>query len=118
MERDEHPVWKGAVDEKERQQERGVWHLVQAERFSLGQRAPLGDVIGPDLASSHNASTACGACETSRPVQPFFLKLSMRSQHFFWNARSPTASTSSINSTSGSMWDATAKASRTCMPVL
>src|SRR5437879_8094694 len=46
MKRDEHPVWKGPVDEKKRQQERGVWHLVQAERLSLGQRATLGDVIG------------------------------------------------------------------------
>ena len=46
MKRDEHPVWKGAVDKKKRQQERGVWHLVQAERLSLGQRATLGDVIG------------------------------------------------------------------------
>ena len=37
--------------------------------------------------------------------------------HFFWKAASPTASTSSTSRISGSRWAATAKPSRTCMPL-
>ena len=39
-----------------------------------------------------------------------------RPMHFFWNDSSPTASTSSVISTSGDSAVATAKPSRTTMP--
>ena len=55
---------------------------------------------------------------TNRTVRPsplatFFIRPRQR----FWNSASPTARTSSTIRTSGSRWAATAKASRTCIPL-
>ena len=50
--------------------------------------------------------------ESRRATSPIFPR------HFFWNSASPTASTSSTTRISGSRWAATAKASRTYMPLL
>ena len=41
-------------------------------------------------------------CETNSTVRPVPLNSSMRPRHFFWNAASPTASTSSTSRISGS----------------
>ena len=53
---------------------------------------------------------------TSRMVRPSFWNCLTRSMHLRWKRSSPTASTSSITRTSGSMFTATAKPSRTYMP--
>ena len=54
---------------------------------------------------------------TNSTVRPERLTSLILPRHFFWKARSPTASTSSTSRISGSMCEATAKASRTNMPL-
>ncbi len=68
------------------------------------------------IARSQKRSTACMSWVTNTIVRPSALSLRKRSKHFCWNAASPTASTSSISTTSASTCVATANASRTCMP--
>ena len=60
--------------------------------------------------------TVSAECVTSRMVRPSRWNCLTRSMHLRWKRSSPTASTSSITRTSGSMFTATAKPSRTYMP--
>ncbi len=55
-------------------------------------------------------------CETISRVPPSARKPSSQRTHFFWNDSSPTASTSSVTSSSGREAVTTAKPSRTTMP--
>ena len=55
-------------------------------------------------------------CEQSSRVPPSPRKRSIHWMHFFWKDSSPTASTSSVISTSGRSAVATAKPRRTTMP--
>ena len=60
--------------------------------------------------------TVSGAWVTSRMVRPSFWNSLIRPMHLRWKRSSPTARTSSTTRTSGSMFTATAKPSRTYMP--
>ena len=51
-------------------------------------------------------------------MAPLALIAAIRSRHFRWNCRSPTARTSSMSNTSGDMCAATEKARRMRMPLL
>ena len=73
---------------------------------------------------SHSPATASIWWETNRIVRPPPWPLvplatsDILPMHFFWKLASPTASTSSTIRICGSRWAATAKASRTYMPLL
>ena len=67
-------------------------------------------------ARGHRSWMACIEWETSTIVVPAALSSRIRSKHLSWKATSPTASTSSIRSTSGSTWMATEKPSRMNIP--
>jgi len=56
------------------------------------------------------------SCETNNTVRPDWLMSRIFVRHFFWNAVSPTAKTSSTISTSGSRCAATANARRMYIP--
>ena len=65
---------------------------------------------------SQIARMVSAAWVTSRMVRPSRWNCLTRSMHLRWKRSSPTARTSSITSTSGSTFTATAKPSRTYMP--
>ena len=67
-------------------------------------------------ASSHIFSTRPSVWVTKRIVRPRRRNSAILSRHLRVKASSPTARTSSIRSTSGSTWIATAKPRRMYMP--
>ena len=65
----------------------------------------------------HRFATAPRLWLTKRIVRPVEATSLILPMHFFWNAASPTASTSSTNRISGLRCAATANASRKYMPL-
>jgi hypothetical protein len=59
---------------------------------------------------------ALRSCATITISRDDFISSCIRAFALFWNARSPTANTSSISSTSGSIAVAMENASRICIP--
>ena len=68
------------------------------------------------ISRSHVRSMSAESCETSTSVAPAAICSAMRASHLRWNASSPTASTSSISSTSASRCAAIEKPRRRNMP--